>query len=156
MSQIILHHNLVPDHFMWLWAKYVTVFVPTKHCVNSFKGKLSKRFSGASNPNMESKSPLVLDEVEPDDFRAIYLCGVARAGYSSKKNYPHNLHAAILPEAGFSDSFKFEGWELRVEGGRFMPIPGEDELAREFRDLPLEFTTCRIFRWAAKALPPDK
>lgn len=155
MQPILVHHNLIPRRFMWLWAKYATVFVPRKHCVNSFKGKLSKRFSAASNPDMESTSPLRLDEVPPGSFKAIYLCGVARQGYSQRRNYPHNLHTAIWPEEGASDSFEFEEWRLRVEGGRFMRIPEERELAPEYRTLPPEFTTCRIFRWASLALEPE-
>ena len=152
MQPILIHHNLIPDRFMWLWAKYATVFNPERHCVHAMRGKLSKRFSAASNPDMERTSPIALDEQPSGSFNAIYICGVARQGYSQKKNYPHNLHTAIWPEEGAVDEFEFEGWELRVEGGRFMRIPREDELAREYRDLPPEFTTCRIFRWAYQAL----
>jgi hypothetical protein len=76
---------------------------------------------------------------------------VARKGYSAKRNYPFNLHAAILPKAGARDAFEFDGWELRVENGIFLPIPKEEDLPKHYRGLAPEFRTCRIFRWAVCA-----
>lgn len=59
------------------------------------------------------------------------------------------MHAPIQPEYGVRDTFRFEDWQLDVENGRFLPIIGEDELPEVYRRLPPEYTTCRIFRWAA-------
>ncbi len=46
------------------------------------------------------------------------------------------------------DVLRFENWELKVEHGKFFPIPGEDSLPPELARLDPEFTTCRIFRFA--------
>lgn len=161
-SSIVLEHNLEPEAFKWLWAKYVLAPNLEKHCTASLKAApvrradgrrsvYSQRFSGASNPEMKATPRLVMDEAE--SFWGIYLCGVAAAGYSQQRNYPHNLHAAILPAPGQSDTFEFERWQLRVENGLFTRIPGEEELSPDLRKLPPAFVTCRIFRWAACILP---
>lgn len=149
---IILEHNLNPRDWMWLWAKYATGHNPAKHCTNSIRGRYSKRFS-AHNETMEFDRSLVMDEVTNGTFAAIYLCGVAKKGYSQKENYPHNLHAVIVPAEGETDSFTFENWRLRVSGGRFMSVPGPELLPQQYGGLPAEYTTCRIFRWAVVARP---
>jgi hypothetical protein len=61
----------------------------------------------------------------------------------------HNLHAAVLPRHGAQDTFAFEYWRLEVRNGLFLPIPAESELPERYQSLPPEYTTCRIFRWAA-------
>lgn len=163
-SGIVLHHNLDPAAFKWLWAKYVTGADLTKHCTACLKAvtvrpaegrgsPYSQRFSRPSNPGMKDMTRLVMDEVPVGSFLGIYLCGVAAAGYSAKKNYPHNLHAAIVPVAGGTDTYEFEKWVLRVENGLFTRIPGPDELPPALRGLPDKYTTCRIFRWAACIVP---
>jgi hypothetical protein len=144
---IKLSHNLNGDFFMWLWAKYVRSVNDQKHCTASLRGPYSKRLSG-HNPHLSIQRKLVLDEVPSNEFKAIYICGVAKKGYSRKKNYPFNLHAAILPTDGAKDVFAFNGWELGAKNGIFMQIPNEDDLPKQYRSLPSEYTTCRIFRWA--------
>lgn len=144
---IIILHNLDPDKFVWLWAKYVRGVNDTKHCTNSILGRYSKKLS-KHNPELTQQPELVLDEEPGDSYKAIYICGVAKKGYSAKKNYPHNLHTAVMPKPGTSDEFHFEDWHLKVENGVFMPIPTEDELPERYKDLPAEFVTCRIYRWA--------
>ena len=146
-----LRHNLRGDAFMWLWAKYVAGVNDTKHCTASLRGPYSKRLS-RHNADLETEGELVLDEVRRERFQAIYICGVARKGYASKKNYPFNLHAAVLPKAGATGDYQFDGWKLNVENGILLPIPSEAELPERYRDLPPEFTTCRIFRWAVCAV----
>lgn len=94
-----------------------------------------------------------MDECDTGSFKAIYLCGVSALGYRVKRNYPHNLHAAIVPEPGASDRFVFEDYDLRVENGRFTCIPDESDLRPPYTSLPKQYTTCRIFRWAACVLP---
>ena len=161
---IVLHHNLEPDAFMWLWAKYVVSPNLAKHCTASLKsvavpkadGKkspYSQKFSKVSNPEMRTTKTLQMDENGANPFAAIYLCGVASSGYAQKKNYPHNFHAAIVPLPGQQDSYRFEDWSLTVENGTFTRIPTSEELPSEFLSLPPSFTTCRIFRWAACILP---
>jgi hypothetical protein len=161
---IVIHHNLDPNAFLWLWGKYVTAPVLTKHCTACLKslgvsrhdGRLSpysQKFSRASNPRMASEQRLVMDENEARSFAAIYLCGVSAAGYARKTNYPHNLHAAIVPSPGQHDTFRFENWVIEAENGTFTTIPSRQDLAPEFHHLPDAFTTCRIFRWAAGILP---
>jgi hypothetical protein len=143
-APIVIRHNLAPPQFQWLWAKYVVGVNDTKHCTNCLRGPYSKRFS-AHNPHMAG-TELVLDET-PVPWRALYLCGVAKRGYP-RSNYPHNLHAAVQPEPGHRETFTFEGWEMQVENGRFLPIPSLAQLPKPYRLLPPAFTTCRIFRWA--------
>jgi len=99
---------------------------------------------------MVSTPELALDERPLADYRAIYICGVARDGYhrKPKTNYPHNLHAVIIPRPGAHGSLSFEQWQLEVTDGVFDAIPNLDDLPAEYRGLANEFTTCRIFRWA--------
>jgi hypothetical protein len=144
---IIIEHNLDPARFMWLWAKYVRGVNETKHCTSCLRGWYSKRLS-AHNPELRETARLVLDERDPSEFFALYICGVAKQGYSRRLNYPHNLHAAMLPAPGRRDRFRFEEWELEVTNGVFDPIPALEELPPRLGALPEEFTTCRIFRWA--------
>jgi hypothetical protein len=161
---IILHHNLKPQSFMWLWAKYVIAPQLTKHCTaclkslsithqNGRNAPYSQRFSRASNPEMAAQNRLVMDENQGRPFAAIYLCGVSASGYSQKRNYPHNLHTAIVAAPGETDTFRFENWELTVENGLFTRIPERGELSSQFDQLPDPYTSCRIFRWAACVLP---
>ena len=159
-TPITLRHNLDPDSFIWLWAKYVVSANLEKHCTAGLKAltvrknngrgtPYSQLFSKASNPYMKDSRILTMDENQNQSFKAIYLCGVAAAGYSSKKNYPHNLHAAIVNTPGETDTFEFENWSITAENGTFTRIPNEEELSREHQRLPKEYTTCRIWRWAA-------
>jgi hypothetical protein len=161
---IVLHHNFEPDAFMWLWAKYVAAPDLSKHCTACLKsvatrradGKrspYSQKFSAASNPAMRSTPSLTMDETGDARFAAIYLCGVAAAGYAQKKNYPHNFHAAVVPDPGREETYRFEDWTLTVENGHFTRIPSQPELPSQFLHLPAAYTTCRIFRWAAGILP---
>ncbi len=163
-DSIVITHNLDPDDFMWLWAKYVRSTNLAKHCTACLGAatvrsggkrgsEYSQRFSRARNPDMKRASRLTMDECAPGSFTAIYLCGVSAGGYATKKNYPHNLHAAILPAPNKTDSFEFENYRLSVENGTFTRIPTVDELSAAHRRLPAEFTTCRIFRWAACVFP---
>ena len=113
----------------------------------------SQKFSRASNPAMRSTPFLTMDENGDTNFAALYLCGVSAAGYAQKNNYHHNFHAAIVPAPGRQETYCFEDWTLTVENGQFTRIPTEKELPSEFLSLPAEYTTCRIFRWAACLLP---
>ena len=102
---------------------------------------------------MKAMPRLILNERPRESFAAIYLCGVAARGYRDGTNYEHNLHAAVIPVPGETDIFQFEHWRLSVTNGLFTRIPTEAELSTEHRKLPVEFTSCRIFRWAACILP---
>ncbi len=150
-TEVKLFHNLDGAAFMWLWSKYVRAINDKKHCTACLRGPYSKRLS-RHNPELLAKGELILDEVLPEEFKAIYICGVARKGYSVKKNYPYNLHAAILPKPGAKDNFEFDKWKLSVENGVFLPIPSEKELPKVYQKLEPEYTTCRIFRWAVCAV----
>jgi hypothetical protein len=143
-----LTHNFDPTKFKWLWAKYVTGFDESHHCTNSIRGYYSRNFS-KHNPLLRSSPSITLGERPPNAFDAIYICGVSSRGYSVKLNYPHNVHAAIVPESNEKDEWAFEGWRMSVRGGRFQPIPSLGQLPERHRELGDEFTTCRIFRWAA-------
>jgi hypothetical protein len=146
---IEISHNFDPDCFMWLWAKYVTGFNEAHHCTNAIRGRYSKKFS-KNNLAFPETHHVIFDEQVPGGYDAIYICGVAKHGYTRKQNYPHNVHAAILPVPGFQDEWSFEEWRMTVHGGRFLSIPASpEEMPERYRMLPGEYTTCRIFRWAA-------
>jgi len=146
---IEIRHNLEPRAFIWLWAKYVTGFNPHHHCTNSIRGRYSRKLS-KHNKELTASAVITMDECAPDSYRAIYICGVAKEGYARKTNYEHNLHAAIIPRPGVVEMWSFEKWRLQVRGGAFLDIPASaQELPLRYRDLPPEYTTCRIFRWSA-------
>jgi hypothetical protein len=146
-APIVIRHNFTPDAFMWLWAKYVVGFNERCHCTNCLRGRYSHRFSKARNPHLSTDRELAFDEY--GGHRAIYICGVARKGYSVKKNYEHNVHLALKPSLGTSARFTFEDWAVEVENGELLVIPSQAVLPTRFSALPERFTTCRIFRWAA-------
>lgn len=144
---IIVKHNFDKSKFKWLWSKYVLDGNDKKHCTNSLVGKYSKKFS-KHNENFNEENIIEFDEFNDLDTKAIYICGVINKGYSAKKNYPHNVHAAIIPKEGAHDIWEFEGWKLEVDNGYFDKIPTIEELPEKYKELPEEFVTCRIFRWA--------
>jgi hypothetical protein len=146
---IKITHNLEPRDFVWLWAKYVTGFNPKHHCTNSIRGRYSRKLS-KHNKELATSEVIIMDEYPAESYRALYICGVARQGYAKGKNYEHNLHATISPLPGAIDSLSFEKWRIQVHGGVFLPIPTSvQDLPSRYRELPPEYTTCRIFRWSA-------
>ena len=142
---IQLRHNLVREKYMWLWAKYVENINDQKHCTKCLRGRYSKKFSGHNERLAEID--VIFDEFDSRPWKAIYLCGVIKKGYP-KSNYPHNLHAALYPKDGATDTFEFEDIKMEVSNALFMPIPEEGELPDKYKAFPSEYTTCRIFRWA--------
>jgi hypothetical protein len=151
---VIIRHNFTPDDFIWLWAKYVVGFNERYHCTNCLRGPYSARFSKAKNPRLAEEREIAFDEHV--GHSAIYICGVARKGYSSKKNYEHNVHLAIRPTPGTQDTFDFERWNVKIDGGLVLPIPAEEDLDARYRGLSPAYTTCRIFRWASRARLPGE
>jgi hypothetical protein len=147
-------HNFTPDDFMWLWAKYVVGFNEKYHCTNCVSGRYSHRFSKARNPQLAQQREIDFDE--HSCHHAIYICGVARKGYSVKKNYKHNVHLAIKPTPSSTSRFQFEKWTVEVQNGVVLPIPGPEAMLPIFKDLPDAYTTCRIFRWAAGFYTADE
>lgn len=161
-SKITIHHNFDGKCFMWLYAKYAYGANPNHHCTNAIRGKYSKKFT-RNNAEFKPGADIVLDEYPELGWDAIYICGVSRKGYSSHKNYPHNVHIAILPAPGETDSWSFENWRMEAENARFESVIGEDGLEEKYRSLPEEYVTCRMFRWAVShykdqihRLPPDR
>lgn len=155
-----LRHNLDPRKFVFLWMKYVVGANDQQHCTNSLRGKYSRKLS-KHNKDFRSGVPVVCDEQPAGAFVALYVCGVASAGYSKKLNYLHNLHLPILPAPGRVHDFAFEDWHVTIINGIALPVPAEEDLPSRYRALPPQFTTCRIFRWAvvhfqgAKAAQPQ-
>ena len=144
---VIIRHNFTPDDFMWLWAKYVVGFNERYHCTNCLRGPYSARFSKAKNPRLAEDREIAFDEHV--GHSAIYICGVARKGYSSKKNYEHNVHLAIRPAAAAASSFRFERWIVEVSNGVIEPRPTFDDLSGDLKALPPAYSQCRIFRWGS-------
>lgn len=141
---IKIKHNFEKEKFMWLWSKYVVGVNDEKHCTNCLKGKYSKKFS-KHNDELTVGSEIIFDEF---DYKAIYICGVIKRGYSQKKNYEHNVHLAILQKEGARAVWEFEEWKVEIENGVVCEIIDEDGLEEKYKALDENYTTCRIFRWA--------
>lgn len=145
---IEIEHNIEPSHFKWLWAKYVVGLNANQHCTHCIRGPYSKLFS-KHNPSFGPERVISLNERPVGSYVALYICGVASRGYPQHRNYPHNIHAAIVPEIGGEDLWEFERWQMRIRNGRLVPIPQTvGDLPERYRLLEPRFTTCRIFRWA--------
>lgn len=142
-----IKHNLEKEKFKWLWSKYVQAGNDEKHCTNSLKGKYSKVFS-KHNEKFNEQTTILFDEQAEDSYEAIYICGVISKGYNQKKNYPHNVHLAIIPCEGKSDVYEFEEWKIEIEDGYLSKIPEIEEMPEKYQSLPEQYVTCRIFRWA--------
>jgi hypothetical protein len=150
---IEITHSFDPSQFIWLWSKYVTGLNDRYHCTNCIRGRYSKKFNRL-NPDFTLPGSIVMDEQPEGSFKAIYICGVSKAGYARKLNYPHNVHAAVKPAPGTEDIWQFENWKMTVHNGRFLRIPAAvEELPERYRTLPPAYVTCRIFRWAVAVLP---
>lgn len=75
---ITIHHNFDPEQFEWLWAKYVNGGNVSQHCFPCLKGKQSKKFSKAYNPDMGNHPVIDMDETPDSDYDAVYFCGVSK------------------------------------------------------------------------------
>lgn len=146
-NPVVIEHNLDPRKFVFLFTKYASGANPRHHCTNSIVGRYSKKLTKLNRDLMNQRT-IILDEYPPDSFKALYICGVSSKGYRRHENYSHNLHVPVLPSEGKEDRLQFEQWTLTVENGLFLPVPSEEDLPAQYRDLPPEYTTCRIFRWA--------
>jgi len=144
---ISLTHNFDGRKFKWLYAKYAYGCNPRHHCTNSIRGRYSKIFSRL-NPDFVSGQTVFMDEFPQDMWDAIYICGVAAKGYSTHKNYPHNVHIAILPKLDARDHWQFEDWSMDITNGVFEYVPSDKEIDSKYLLLPAEYWTCRMFRWA--------
>ena len=144
---IVLTHNFDARRFKWLYAKYACGCNTAHHCTNAIRGRYSKKFTRLSSEFVLGQA-IVLDEFPGGTWDAIYICGVSTSGYSRHANYPHNVHVAVLPRPGAKDTWSFEGWTMSVENGVFEPVISEAELNAKYKNLPEEFVTCRMFRWA--------
>lgn len=145
--EIKISHNFDGKKFKWLYAKYAYGANPNHHCTNAIKGKYSKKFS-RNNKAFVPEQTIVLDEYKELGWDAIYICGVSTKGYAKHENYPHNVHVVILPAPGEKDEWSFEDWSMTVENGRFEYVISEEELNPKYKNLPEEYVTCRMFRWA--------
>lgn len=159
MSEVVVKHNFDKNQFKWLFSKYACGANPHYHCTNAIKGKYSKIFN-RKNPDFDSSSTVIFNEYPQSEWDAIYICGVSKKGYSMRENYSHNVHAVIIPKPGATDKWTFENWEMTVENGIFERIISEDELEEKYKNLPKEYTICRMFRWAVshygKQIEADK
>lgn len=144
---IIINHNFLGYKFKWLYAKYAYGCNPLHHCTNAIKGRYSKVFSRL-NPGFLPGRKIVMNEFPDIVWDAIYICGVASQGYTKHKNYPHNVHVAILPQEGATDHWEFENWKMDIQNGIFEYVPSEKEIDPQYLKLPEQYWTCRMFRWA--------
>lgn len=160
---VIIKHNIEPTKFKFFWTKYVREGDIRRHCAACVKGSWSKKFCAAWNKDEASgeyapfPNEITFDEQSGGSYKAIYVCGVSKAGFSTKKNYPHNLHLPIIPKEGAADTFDFDGWHIEIDGGYVDRIPSEEELDRRFFEAPYDhhYYTCRIFRWMLGYFHPE-
>lgn len=75
---ITIRHNFDPEQFQWLWAKYVNGGDISQRCYACLKGRPSKKFSKAYNPDMADQPVIVMDEMAEGDYDAVYFCGVSK------------------------------------------------------------------------------
>ena len=128
------------EGFLHLWALYVRGFDPRYHCQRCLQGPLSKRVITAGTLIGEE---ILLDEF--DDYRAIYLCGVARGKITNRKL--HNLHLPIERSVGEVFEYTtYNRYHLIVKNGRLLPIP---ELPENWMGLPASYWRCCNFRFGA-------
>jgi hypothetical protein len=150
---IEIEHNFDPRKFRWLFAKYVQGINDRYHCTNCIRGPYSRLFT-KHNPSFAPGTKVLMDELPPGQYEALYICGVAAKGYRRGQNYPHNVHVAIAPLGGSHETWNFENWTMEIMNGRLLKIPESvEEIPIQYRKLPPEFTTCRIFRWATSFQP---
>lgn len=159
---IRITHNIDPTKFKFFWTKYVREGDLRYHCASCVKGSWSKKFSAAWNVGEDGKylpfeETISFDEQPVGSYKAIYICGVRKEGFSTKKNYPHNVHIPIIPVDGADDHYDFEDWHITIEGGKVLPIPGENQLPERFFKSPYDHHhyTCRIFRWMVGFFYPE-
>lgn len=160
---VTIRHNIDPTKFKFFWTKYVREGNLSHHCAACVKGSWSKKFCAAWNKDESTgesvpfQSEITFDEFPEDDYKAIYICGVFKSGFATKKNYPHNVHLPIVPKEGATDTFDFDGWHFDIDGGYVDRIPAEKELADRFFNPPYDhhFYTCRIFRWMVGHFYPE-
>lgn len=160
---VTIRHNIDPGKFKFFWTKYVREGDLSHHCAACVKGSWSKKFCAAWNKDPKTDEPLpfaptiTFDEQPQGSFRAIYICGVFKQGFSTKKNYPHNVHCAIIPAEGQTDVYEFDGWRIEIDGGYVDRIPTEEELPERFFNTPYDYHyyTCRIFRWMVGHFYPE-
>ena len=146
-TEIRIQHNFDSSKFMWLYAKYACGANPQKHCTNAILGRYSKTFS-KHNPEFLPGTEVVLNEYPELGWDAIYICGVSKKGYSTHKNYPHNVHVALVPAPGENDQWAFENWVMTAKNARFEYVISEEDLEEKYKSLPGQYVTCRMFRWA--------
>lgn len=148
---ITIHHNFDPEQFEWLWAKYVNGGNVSQHCFPCLKGKQSKKFSKAYNPDMGNHPVIDMDETPDSDYDAVYFCGV------SKKGYIHNVHLVVRPSEGNIEHWKFDGWDVEIQNGTVDMIPCAGELKPEYFNAPYDehYYTCRNFLWMVGAYYPE-
>jgi hypothetical protein len=151
---ISLVHNFDKNKFMWLFCKYAYVCNPSKHCTNAIRDWYGKKFS-KNNPEFLPGTTIVFDEYDNKNWDAIYICGVSKNGYRAHSNYPHNVHAAIIPQNGASDQWEFENWRMNISNGVFERIPTAEEIPQKYLTLDKQYWTCRMFRWAVNHYAPN-
>jgi hypothetical protein len=126
--------------FRFLWAVYVTGFVPTQHCKKCLRGPTSSRTS----PQIELRKHFAFDEQSPGSFDYIYICGVSNP-YQWRNSF--HLPFRVVPGA-VAQKDTYNGFRFRVTNAEEIEIP---ELPAGYRGLDNSFTTCRNFQFGVHA-----
>ncbi len=128
------------DGFKYFWAKSVTGFNPTKHCMDCLIGVRHKR----AHPNMlcgpgQAFSPDVPLGAD------LYICGVATPPEGERDDYAHNFHLVCRHKKGSTvKKTTYNGYVMIVTNAEEIPIPA---IRNGWRGLPYLFTRCRNFQY---------
>jgi len=118
-----------------LWAKYVTGFDSTKHCIGCLKGKRCEIMTREIPPNEDIKIPLKEGEI-------YYICGVTYP-YVLKNNFHFVLRGK---EGGYAEREDYKGDKWEIEGAERVYF--DDKAAREkYPNLGYKFLRCRNFQF---------
>jgi hypothetical protein len=142
---ITLHVSAEQPHvqgFRHLWAKYVSGFDPTVHCMKSLIGHRSTLITRTMQT---TSAPLEMTETRSFDY--LYICGVTG-------NWNTNFHFVLRPTVGVTvTATAYNGTRFIAEGAEAIEIPW---LADGYCGLPREFTTCRNYQFGEAFYPPSR
>jgi hypothetical protein len=124
--------------FVHLWAVYVRGFNPRYHCQKCLVGPISNRVTTLGTP---VDREIILDE--GGEFRALYLCGIARGRIRDRA--ANNLHLPMQPHPGeHFEISSYNKYRIHIDNARPLAIP---KLVDGWMGFPPAFSRCCNFRF---------
>ena len=74
-------------------------------------------------------------------------CKYVQAG-NDEKHCTNSLKGKYSKKFSKHNENFIEEWTIEIEDGMISIIPEIEELPEKYQDLPEQYVTCRIFRWA--------